>query len=334
MLSPEKRCGKTLLLRVLTSLVRSPWRVITPSEAVLYRKIQRDKPTLLLDETDAIFGSGKQGRDYEPLRAVLNAGNEPDTVVPRCGGANRDQLLEFSVYCPKVLAGIGNLPETVADRSISIRLERKAPHEVTERWRKRRIEPEADAIRSGLKQWGDGNVDALQALEPEVPNGLDDRAADGWEPLLAIAELAGDQWPERARHAALELRSTADTEEGDTPGVRLLADVRSVFEDGQVDRLATVELLDALAKIEEAPWRLWGSRRRDPGLNARDLAHLLKPYGIRSRSIWLAGGNSAKGYLRAQFEDAWSRYAPRPPVRCRQAVRFRITSGRAASEGR
>jgi hypothetical protein len=112
--SAEMRSGKTTLMKLLEMLVARPWRVITPSEAVVFRKIARDKPTVLLDEYDTIFGD----RDYEPLRAILNAGNEPGTTVPRCAGANRDQLEDFPIYCPKVLAGIGKLPATVADRSI------------------------------------------------------------------------------------------------------------------------------------------------------------------------------------------------------------------------
>ena len=306
-LSPEKRCGKTLLLRVLSSLVRHPWRVITPSEAVVYRKIERDRPTLMLDEIDTIFGPSK---DQEPLRALLNAGNEPDTVVSRCGGANRDQLQDFAVFCPKVLAGIGKLPDTLADRSIPIRLARKAPHEVTERYRRRVVEPQADALRERLERWAEANVDVLQAIEPHLPDSIDDRAADGWEPLLAIADLAGGEWSERARRAAVELSGAGEPED-DTPGVRLLADIRSAFADA--DRLTTADLLAALGALDESPWSSWGASRKMPGLTARDLGNLLRPYGVHSRTIWRPGDETAKGYLREQFEDAWARYVPSPP---------------------
>jgi len=112
--SPEKRCGKTRLLDVLELLVANPWRAVMPSEAVVYRKIAADAPTLMLDETDAIFNT--KNTNTEPLRALLNAGNRRGTSVPRCVGPTQ-QVVNFEVFGPKALAGIGLLPDTVADRS-------------------------------------------------------------------------------------------------------------------------------------------------------------------------------------------------------------------------
>jgi hypothetical protein len=299
-LSPEKRCGKTLLLRVLDLLVRDPWRVISPSESVVYRKIEQDRPTLLLDEVDAIFSNGKG--DYEGLRAILNAGNEPDTHVPRCGGANRDKLHEFAVFCPKVLAGIGKLPETIDDRSIRILMKRKAAGETVERFRRREARERAEPLRKFLSEWAVPFQAELEQARPDLPDELDDRAADGWEPLLAIADLAGDEWPDRAREAARELSSDGEVDDGSI-GVRLLADIQSVFE---IDRIPTAELLERLNALDEAPWGDWYGKP----LSSRALAKLLKPYGIRSRTIRLESGETPKGFLREQFADVWSRYLP------------------------
>jgi hypothetical protein len=301
-LSPEKRCGKTLLLRVLALLVRRPWRVVSPSEAVVYRKVQRDKPTLELDEVDTIFGRNK---DYEPLRALLNAGNEPDTVVPRCGGANRDQLQEFSVYCPKILAGIDRgLPETVEDRSIMIMMKRRTPGEHVERFRRRDAQLQAEPLQKLLAEWAEPFMDELAAARPDLPDELDDRASDGWEPLIAIADLAGGDWPQRARSAALEISGVKRAED-DSNRVRLLQDIKAAFEEFDSDRLPGKLLRDYLIALEESPWSDW----RGKPLTARGLAQLLKPYGIRSKTV-RDGEDTFKGYIADQFEDAWSRYLP------------------------
>lgn len=294
--SAEKRSGKTRLLDVLELLVRTPWRVINPSEAVMFRKIERDQPTLLLDETDAIFKSA--GERTEPLRSLLNAGNRRGTTVPRCIGANRDQLHDFNVFCPRALAGIGRLPDTVADRSIPIRLKRRAPSEQVERFRRRRAQPEAEVIRSALGLLAEAHVHVLTDAEPALPHALDDRAWDAVEPLLAVADLAEGDWPLQAREALVSVYGAREVDDEST-GLRLLADIRAIFAARQSDRLPTELLLDTLHETEEAPWADWYGKP----LSARTLAKLLKAYRISSHSD---GAN--RGYKREAFEDAWTRY--------------------------
>jgi Protein of unknown function (DUF3631) len=297
--SPEKRCGKTRLLDVLELVVARPWRAVMPSEAVLYRKIESSQPTLLLDETDAIFNLGNG--NTEPLRALLNAGNRRGTFVPRCVGPTQ-QISDFAIFCSKALAGIGQLPDTVADRTIVVRLTRKRPGESARRFRRREALELAEPLASSLESWAQRAVPELEAARPEIPEALDDRAEEGWEPLLAIADLAGGAWPEHARRAALEL-STGDSREDDSIGVRLLADIHAVFQAREVDRLSTAELLEALAADEESPWADW----RGGPIGPRPLARMLARFKIKSRTIRLAEG-TAKGYLREQFEDDWARY--------------------------
>jgi hypothetical protein len=197
-ISPEKRSGKTRLLEVLGLLVRAPWHTSSTSEAALFRKIERDKPTLLLDEIDAIFGSNTERT--EPLRAVLNAGNRRGVTVTRCVG-NDHEIADFGVFCAKVLAGIDKdrrLPETIRDRAVTIRMRRRHDAEPVERFRERKAQEHADPIRDGARAWAAAKTADLIDAEPHLPEGLGDRAGDAWESLLAIADLAGGEWPARA----------------------------------------------------------------------------------------------------------------------------------------
>jgi Protein of unknown function (DUF3631) len=312
--SPEKRCGKTKLLDCLELLVAKPWRAVSPSEAVLYRKIERDQPALLLDEVDTIF-SGNKNEYKEPLRALLNAGFERKAKVPRCVGQGSNyQVQEFAVFCAKAFAGIGRLPETISDRCIPIRLIRRSREEKIERFRKRDVEIATASIRESLTSWTQQNRQAekLRAARPEIPAELDDRQADICEPLLAIAELAGGHWPERARTALVALCS--EREENESVGVKLLSAIRGAFEAEGTDRLATTRLLEALVNEEtDAPWAGWWEHDLKNGNTrgpAQKLARLLKPYQIQARVIRLRDNSTPRGYLREDFAEAWERYCP------------------------
>ena len=305
--SPEKRSGKTRLLETLEQLVREPWFTGQTSSAALFRKIDRDKPTLLFDEVDAMF-KGKKELD-DDLRGLLNQGHRKwGSSVARVSQSGNFEIQTFSVYCPKAIAGIGNfLPDTVADRSIRIELKRKAKPEPVARFRHRNVLEESEPIRSSLEAWADYNTEAVaQAIEaaPDLPDTLSDRAADGWEPLVAIAELAGSEWSQRARRAAMTL-STEEEEDGSI-GVKLLADIAKVFK-GRVDQsnITTVDLIHELSEMDEAPWGDWYGKQ----IAARQLSKWLKPYGVRSRSVRISD-KTPKGYRREDFVDAWSRYTP------------------------
>jgi hypothetical protein len=298
--SPEKRAGKTRLLEVLELLVPRSWRVVQPSEAVLYRKIAADQPTLLLDEVDAIFRD--KSATYEGLRALLNAGNRRGVTVPRCIGEGKvQQVKEFPVFCPKVLAGIGTLPETVADRSIPLRLARATPKQQAglRSFRFREAASEAIPIRDGFTEWAASMIPTLRAARPEVPPQLDGRASDGWEPLLAIADLAGGEWEHTARAAAITLQ---EQNGDDSLRVRLLADIHRVFAERDCERLPTGELIAGLCRDETSPWEdLQGQR-----LTPRRLAWFLRPFGISPERFT----STTRGYRRSAFKDAWERYLP------------------------
>jgi hypothetical protein len=311
-LSPEKRCGKTRLLDCIELIASKPWRTISPTEAVLFRKIEAHKPTLLLDEVDAVFCGGKDERK-EPLRALLNAGFERKAKIPRCVGQSF-QVQDFAVFCAKALAGIATLPDTVSDRCIPIRLIRRSREESVERFRKREAETAVTPIYAGFAEWArrQDTIEKLRAARPDVPAELSDRNADICEPLLAIADLAGGDWSKRGRNALVSL-CAGEIDEDESIGVRLLSAIREVFDATGADRLATKELLEQLVNQDtDAPWAGWwehdlkNDNIKGPGAK---LAKYLKPFRIKSRGVRLADGTT-RGYTRADFEDEWKRYCP------------------------
>jgi hypothetical protein len=313
--SPEKQCGKSLLLDCLAVITPKSWHTISPSEAVLYREIDRNRPTLLLDEADTLFPKGNDDRK-EPLRALLNAGFERKARVPRCvGQGNSFTVQHFAVFCAKAFAGIGTLPDTISDRCIPIRLTRKSRDEFVERFRKRDAEAAAAPISSKLEAWAKcaETIQILRAARPIIPDELSDRQADICEPLLAIADLAGGEWPERSRKALVSL--CAGENEDDSLGVKLLSAIRQVFEEkSDIDRISTAQLLEQLVHQEtDAPWAIWweqdvkGGNTKGPGAR---LARLLKPFGIKARVIRLPDDSTPRGYMRQDFKEVWKRYCP------------------------
>jgi hypothetical protein len=314
--SAEKRSGKTRLLEVLELLVRLALQTANISDAALFRVVADRDPTLLFDEVDAIWKS----REREELRGLLNAGYRHGAVAHRIGGPSNRTLETFPVYCPKAFAGIGDcLPDTIVDRSIPIRLKRRTRSEPVERFRLRDVEPEGHALRDRLADWLEPQQDHIAALRPELPNELDDRAQDSWEPLLAIAELAS--WGERAREAAIALSAGVERED-DSITVALLRDIHTHFADNGHDGVKTSDLLDYLHGLEESPWGEWYGKP----LSAHGLSRLLKPYRIKTMTVYVGNGESARGYKAAQFADAFARVLPSSSVRSDRSVRSKSAS--------
>jgi hypothetical protein len=306
-LSAEKRSAKTRLQKVLQPLTPNPWWAINPSEAVVFRKIAKDAPTLFLDEVDAIFN--KRSDLYEGLRGLLNAGFERGATVPRCVGEGM-KIQDFETFCPKCIAAIGDLPDTVMDRSIPIRLKRRKAGEKFEKFRRRDALRASEQLRERLETFAGAHAETLRDARPEIPDELDDRAADMWEPLLAIADLAGGKWPEFARRCAREL-SREDARDEESAGLELLSDIRAIFDSEKTDRIHTKALVGKLVALPESRWKEW-TRQGNP-ITDRGVARLLGKYGIKSRSIAIDGVN-AKGYTRDRFEDEWARYFPSQPL--------------------
>ena len=310
--SPEPESGKTRTLECLACVARLARHVVTPSAAVLYRWIESHRPTLLVDEIDAVFGRGSaQSETTEAIRAVINAGHRPGGVIPRArrDGPGTD---EYRVYAPVAMAGIaGHLPDTIRSRSIRVQMRRRAPTEKVRDFRERRDVPIGEALGARVAAWVEHHGDEIPEEGVDMPPGVEDRQADVWEPLLAIADAVGGHWPATARAACAAIVADARASDEQSLGVRLLRDLRSIMTEGE-DKWPTTELLEQLNGPfvgEDAPWP--GFNEGD-GIEAKDLARMLKRHGIAPKSIWV-GGRSTRGYRRQDFLDEWSRYLPAVP---------------------
>ncbi|MGW2143203.1 DUF3631 domain-containing protein [Nonomuraea bangladeshensis] len=300
--SPQKRCGKSRLLDIIEALVYEPLVTVNISPAALVRSIGDDPPTLMLDEADTVFGPKAAG-DHEDLRGLINAGFQRNRPYIRW-----DATIRKPESCPTfamvALAGIGNMPDTIMDRAVIVKMRRRAPGESVKSFRGRRDRPGLLDLRNRLHAWIRAHLTDLENAEPDMP--VDDRAADAWESLIIVADLAGEEWGKRARAAALSF--TERDEEVDAAGqlsVRLLKDLKAVF---GVDRtLYTATILDRLHKLDESPWANYYGRLFD----ARDLSKLLAQYEINSKNVRENGGPPKKGYTADDLYDAWSRYTPR-----------------------
>ena len=300
--SAEEESGKTRLLEVLELLVPEPILAADITEAALYRVIDQKIPTLFLDEVDAVF-SKKKDKDgtKDVFRSLLNAGYRRGMKVYRAQQNGGSALDEFEVFCPKALAGLGDLPRTLASRSIRIQMQRRAQDEPVEDFFRQDLEGEAEAFQEKLLTWRERSVETLASLRPLRVHGLRDRANEVWRPLLSISSTGGGIWEVRGRGAAATL-SQAGIEP--SYGILLLEDIhRIMVEEHDFDRLSTTELLDWLYLIEESPWAEWW---KDGKGGPRGIAKLLKPYGILSRTIRIEGA-TVKGYMRESFVDAWTR---------------------------
>jgi hypothetical protein len=290
--------------------VARPVLAVNISVAALFRSIAEPPPAILWDEVDALFRGGNDpGR--EDLRALLNSGYRRGALVLRMvGEGRRMEVGTFPTFAPVALAGIGDLPDTVSDRSVIVELRRRLPGEQVRPFRRAAIESEAGALRERLECWAAMNLEALKMARPAMPVGLTDRQEDLWEPLLAIADLVGGSWPKRAREAAIELAKVGQDRDGSL-GVRLLADLKAIFDkQSGVDAIPSVTLLEALAELDESPW---GDLRGRP-LDARGLARRLRPYGIRPQQVRHAALGNVRSYRRGDLAESWARYLPSTPM--------------------
>jgi hypothetical protein len=302
-LSPEPGSGKTRALEVTEPLVPRPCHSVTSTAAYLLRKVSDPdgRPTILYDEIDTVFGPKAKGN--EELRGLINAGHRRGATAGRCNTAGAAVTTEeLPAYCAVAVAGLSDLPDTIMSRAIVIRMRRRAGDERVQPWRDRINRPEAQSLGRRIAEWSDS---ARHFIEyPDMPNGVQDRAADVWEPILAVADLAGEPWATRAREAAQAFVAAA--KQG-TPslGNQLLRDLKEVF--GVNTSLWTTDIIEKLVGMPESQWRYYHYDGRHVG--DRDLSKLLKPYGISPRDI-RRGGTVRKGYTADDLADAWNRYVP------------------------
>ncbi|MYS40870.1 DUF3631 domain-containing protein [Streptomyces sp. SID5998] len=315
-LSPEPGSGKSRALEIVETLTPRAVTTVNASANALFRLVEADggTPTLLFDEIDTVFGPKAGGN--EEVRGFLNSGYRRGAKSLRCVGDGSNQSTEwFSSFCAVAMAGLGSLPDTILTRSVIIRMRKKAPNEKAEPYRRRVHEKQGHALRDRLAAWAATVHDQVAEAWPEMPEGVSDRPADVWEPLLAVADAAGGHWPERARAACVELIKAAGEGNEASLGVRLLTDLRDKVFCG-ADRMPTAAILEVLHGLDDAPW----ADLNDDGkpLTARGLSKLLSQYvrpdntPIRPRGIRVGSG-TPKGYYAEDLTDAWARYCPPPP---------------------
>ncbi|MGC2246113.1 MAG: DUF3631 domain-containing protein [Terriglobales bacterium] len=302
LLSPVKGCGKTRVQEVLELLCSRARRITSASPASIFR-MMKDSPTLLLDEVEALRNS-KPSESAQAILAILNAGHRKGATVTRC--APPDWAVEhFPVYGPKAFAAIGRLPDTLADRCICISMQRKTAAQNVARFLFARTPAEAEPLRNSIAAWSESSLDAVRETYEKMGDldFLADREADLWMPLFAgCAVAAPDRIDELKKCARSLCGDKAADDAEDSRSLKLLADVRRVWPDGNPN-MPTASLLDKLKRIPDSPW---GESGRE--LTPRGLATTLRPFGPEPRQVRTHAGPTGKGYVRSEFEGAFSRY--------------------------
>lgn len=297
--SPDRQCGKSTVKKVLSELVPRPVPVDNISPAALYRYIELNQPTLLIDEADTFLGAKAE------LIGILNSGYKPDGHVIRQGGVNYQDTVKFSTWSPKAIFGIGDMPNTLFSRCICISMKRKKPSEKVERLNGylRQHSEDLTNLKRRILRFCLDHQELIGQVVPDLPSEIDDRQQDNWEPLLQIAHVCGSDWVNLANQAAISL-SPKNLHDETNLAEMLLADIEQIFRTKGVDRIKSNELVRDLTLDATQPW---GDLRKGRPMIEIDLARLLKRYGISPVDIRF-DARTYKGYYRADFDDAFERY--------------------------
>lgn len=295
--SPDKRCGKTRLLDIVTGTVHRPLITVNATTAAVFRSIGAEHPpTLVIDEADTIFGTKRVAEQNEDLRALLNAGHQRGKPALRCVGPQQVPT-PFPTFAMAAVAGIGAMPDTITDRAVNITMRRRKPAEAVAQFRSRRDGGKLALLQDRLTAWAAAHIDKLTEAEPDMP--VEDRAADTWEPLVAVADAAGGSWPQAAREACVELVGRADAADAERSTRRqLLTDIDTVFADRGAEFIASEDMVAALLARAESPWQEFN-------LTPNKLSYRLRDFDVKPRHN---ADKSKRGYHRGDFADAFSRY--------------------------
>lgn len=291
--SKDPGSGKSLVLEVMEHVVPDPLLAVYLTPGVMWRKLEHGSPTILLDEADTIFGRAGSSSSHRELRGIINAGHRRGSTVPRCVGS--EDVKEFHVFGPVAMAGLGRLPDTIASRSVEIVMrKRRASDPVVRPFRLRFAEPMLKRAFKACESWAGVASASLRVALPDLP--VMNRDADVWEPLVAIADLAGEEWAARARRACKAL-----TAQREVPvGVSLLADLRIVF--GEDHAVGTDELVRRLRELPDSKWD-------HDTFTGRTLAKLLREFDVSSQAV-RCDGVVVRGYKRDAVAAAWVEFAP------------------------
>lgn len=292
--SPEKGCGKSTTLTAISYLLPRPLLSASVSPASIFRAIELYKPSFLIDEADAFENLN------EDLRGLLNASHlRASAQAIRVVGDNHEPRM-FSTWCPKAISLIGRLPGTLEDRSVVVDMKRRKKDELCERFSAIDSHPELETLGQKAARWVKDNFDAIRQARP-VAEGIDLRIYDNWMPLLAVADLAGDQWPTCARIAANWFAAKA----ADSPSIKveLLVDMAEVME-GQ-DRMFSEDIVKALTDMADRPWPTFS---RGKPITQVQIGRMVRGFGIKSKNVRIKD-KQAKGYEAAEIGTVLSRYS-------------------------
>jgi hypothetical protein len=310
-MSQDPECGKTTVMKLLAALASKPRTYSDISTASLYREIDEEEPTLFIDELDAFMRGNNE--NYHAVRGILNSGFErspfatvgraEEYINPDAGKSFRNRA--YSTFCPKALAGIQNIPDTVRSRSVVIWMQKNNSIQLP-RATTRRIARETVDLRRKIVRWAQDNIDTLEGIEEprKMPRQLSNRAFDRWCPLVAIADVAGGHWRRTVRHTAVTLEKANFVP---STGVHLLIDIRDYCKKWEHDESHLVSasaLYKHLLQLEQ-----WQAMENGKALHPRGLAQTLEGYGVKRKRRkdgrgWLMKDLLAtfKNYLRADEE--------------------------------
>lgn len=299
-ISPEPRCGKSRLIEVCEMLVNNPKVAGRITAAALARIVEEKKPTLFLDEADCSFNATTEAS--EQLRQIINTGHRsgnPTTICVPAGNKGGYVVKDFDTFCPKLICSIGALPSTIQDRSIVIRLTRKIESDAIERFYRRDNLEYTQELSNKMKAWTKRHKSELAAARPQMPQDISDRRQEATEQLVAIADLAGEGWPDLSRYSISTLANEGFEEQ--TVTVDLLQDIRDIFTDTQKTFLSTSELLGKLLRVDSGQWE-------DIPLTKKKLANLLAVHYVRP--VLYRNGKPTRGYQLKDFAESWKRFCP------------------------
>jgi len=305
--SPAPRCGKTRTLEVLELVVARPKRTANVSEAALFRLADSTHPTFLLDEQETL--SGKTERADAP-RGLLNAGHRRGSKATRCAGANRDEVREFDVFCPKVLAGIGDFSATLRDRALVVMMQRRQTSQLVTRFIYRIASQRAANLKAQIETWCSHNQEGIRAAYEagQSVQFLSDREEENWSPLFSVLAVADPaRFDELGACAEALSRRKAEADDEQTQTLEILRHALEIWPASE-PAIASTELIQRLCLKEDAPtFKPTDGGRPEVELSPRRLARMVRLFGVHPINLrW--EGRVRKGYQRGPLEAALAPY--------------------------
>jgi Protein of unknown function (DUF3631) len=328
--SPTHRCGKSTLIDILAHLVFRQLRCDLISGAGLTRVIAANHPAMLIDEINS-FAAGE-----ETLFGIIKSGHRRDHPAIKLVGDEYEPRV-FDLFCALAIAFIGSVPPPLIDRSVITDLRRRKKDEKLTRFRADRTE-HLDQLARKIARWAHDHAEEVATCDPDIPEGVFNRDADNWRPLLAIADIVGGaKWPQRARNAA---KAGANRGDDDTSYVDFIADFADILDaagdDGEpADQISSEALAAKLHEREGRPWKEYGKQQKPmtPNQIARLLKGVLDANGAPIKPVQIRVPDpddstkeiQVRGYRRDQFQDAFERYLPTPGAGSPESNRHSVT---------